>query len=113
MSNPLQAVLNHRSNNGYNSKNNPQLDADIESILIDFIDFPMVRFIPNDDKKVLKDNQKRTLGIYERLVIDKTIPRDYIPNFIILFRTLWPPPPPKGGRRTRRKRAHRRTRHRK
>ena len=110
MSNPLQAVLNHRSNNGYNSKSNPQLDDEIESILIDFINNPMVGLIHTDDKTVLKDNQKRTLGIYQRLVIDGTIPRYYIPKFKNLFRTLGLVT---GGRRTRRKRAHRRTRHRK
>jgi hypothetical protein len=109
MSNPLQAVLNHRSNNGYNSQSNPQLDDKIESILIDFINNPMVGLIHKDDKKVLKNNKNRTLGIYQRMVIDGTITRDYIPTFIKLFSTLGLT----GGRRTRRKRAHRRTRHRK
>jgi len=109
MSNPLQAVLYHRSNNGYNSQSNPQLDDKIESILIDLINNPMVGLINTDDKNVLKINKNRTLGIYERLVSDGTIKPHYIPKFKNLFRTLWP----KGGRRTRRKRAHRRTRHRK
>ena len=109
MSNPLQAVLNARGNISYNSKSDPQLDDKIESILIDLINNPMVGLIHTDDKKVLKNNKNRTLGIYERLVSHGTIKPHYIPKFKNLFRTHWPT----GGRRTRRKRAHRRTRHRK
>lgn len=109
MNNPLQAVSNHRRNNVYNSQSNPQLDDEIESILIDLINNPMVGLIHTDDKKVLKNNKNRTLGIYERLVRDGTIKPHYIPKFKNLFSELWRT----GGRRTRRKRAHHRTRHRK